>query len=220
MTPLFHIAIALLSITPGAGLPSAAAAHDRATSPGRQVKVAAIAIGFGGNHDKKLRLAVEHLETAGRRASTSPACPRNSPAPRPRPLPAPPSTPWRSWPGSTPCTWSAPSASSRADGRQYNTAVLLDRQGKVRAVSQDVRLLGRGSQPGPRGRAGLRHRFRPHRHPHLLRPQFRRALAAGRAQGGRDRLLAQRLRWRAAAERLRHDPQLLRGGRGPGEHDR
>src|SRR5262245_17608677 len=32
--------------------------------PGRQVKVAAIA--FGGNHNAKLKLALEHLETAGR----------------------------------------------------------------------------------------------------------------------------------------------------------
>ena len=32
-------------------------AGERAPLPGRQVKVAAIAIGFGGDHDKKLRLA-------------------------------------------------------------------------------------------------------------------------------------------------------------------
>ena len=42
-----------------------AAASDRQGQPGRQVKVAAIAIGCGGNHEAKLKLAIEHLETAG-----------------------------------------------------------------------------------------------------------------------------------------------------------
>ena len=43
------------------------AAPDRQNEPGRQVKVAAIAIGCGGNHEAKLKLAIEHLETAGSR---------------------------------------------------------------------------------------------------------------------------------------------------------
>lgn len=34
--------------------------------PGRQVKVAAICIGYGGQHDVKLKLALQHLEVAGR----------------------------------------------------------------------------------------------------------------------------------------------------------
>jgi len=39
---------------------------DREKLPGRQVKVAAICIGFGGQRDEKLKLAIEHLHTAGR----------------------------------------------------------------------------------------------------------------------------------------------------------
>jgi hypothetical protein len=39
---------------------------DREKLPGRQVKVAAICIGFGGEHDVKLKMAIEHLHTAGK----------------------------------------------------------------------------------------------------------------------------------------------------------
>ena len=39
---------------------------EREKLPGRQVKVAAICIGFGGKHDVKLKLAIEHLHTAGK----------------------------------------------------------------------------------------------------------------------------------------------------------
>ncbi|MBN2292020.1 MAG: hypothetical protein JXM70_06315 [Pirellulales bacterium] len=38
----------------------------KSQQPGRQVKVAAIAIGCGGNHDAKLKLAIDHLEIAGK----------------------------------------------------------------------------------------------------------------------------------------------------------
>ena len=49
---------------------------------------------------------------------------------------------------------------------------------------------------------------------------FDEVWAGGGAEGGGDRLLAQRLRRRHAPERLRHDPQLLCCGRRPGQHDR
>ena len=39
---------------------------DREKLPGRQVKVAAICIGFGGEHDVKLKIAIDHLHTAGK----------------------------------------------------------------------------------------------------------------------------------------------------------
>lgn len=45
-------------------LPVASAAQ--LSLPGRQVKVSAICIGFGGDHDQKLKLALEHLEAAGK----------------------------------------------------------------------------------------------------------------------------------------------------------
>jgi hypothetical protein len=42
-----------------------ASAAERTTLPGRQVKVAAIAVGYGVDHEQKLKLAIEHLEPAG-----------------------------------------------------------------------------------------------------------------------------------------------------------
>ncbi len=131
MTPLFHIAIALLSITPGAGLPSAAAAHDRATSPGRQVKVAAIAIGFGGNHDKKLRLAVEHLETAGRSGADIACLPEEFAGTTAEAIAGPTVSAVAELARKYSMYVICPIREQSPDGRQYNTAVLLDRQGKV-----------------------------------------------------------------------------------------
>lgn len=48
--------VALVLVSPAA---------EPKTRPGRQVKVATIPIGFGGDHDQKLKLAIEHLEVAG-----------------------------------------------------------------------------------------------------------------------------------------------------------
>ena len=39
---------------------------DREKLPGRQVKVAAICIGFNGEHNAKLKMAIDQLETAGK----------------------------------------------------------------------------------------------------------------------------------------------------------
>jgi predicted amidohydrolase len=131
MTANSRIAIATVLVTLAAGAPSATAADGRALLPGRQVKVAAIAIGFGGNHDRKLRLGIEHLETAGR-AGVDIAC-----------LP-------EEFAGTVAEAVAGPTVNAVAeiarkyrmyvvcpireisdDGRQYNTAVLLDRQGRV-----------------------------------------------------------------------------------------
>ena len=51
---------------------------DREALPGRQVKVAAICIGFGGKHDEKLKLAIEHLHTAGRNGADIACLPEES----------------------------------------------------------------------------------------------------------------------------------------------
>ena len=50
----FWVIVPLLCVIPTAAMLSAAP-EDRETLPGRQVKVAAIAIGYGGDHDKKLK---------------------------------------------------------------------------------------------------------------------------------------------------------------------
>ncbi|MHC4520304.1 MAG: hypothetical protein ACYTAS_17070, partial [Planctomycetota bacterium] len=62
------IVLVLLSSSPvpGAEAQQAVPQLNRERLPGRQVKVAAICIGFGGDHDTKLKLAIDHLHTAGR----------------------------------------------------------------------------------------------------------------------------------------------------------
>ena len=107
-----------------------AAAADRQNLPGRQVKVAAIAIGCGGDHQAKLKLALEHLETAGSRGVDIACLPEEFSGFAGESIPGP--------------TTEAVGQLARryhmyvicpireqAGPRQYNTAVLLDRQGKV-----------------------------------------------------------------------------------------
>ena len=108
-----------------------AATVDRLKEPGRQAKVAAIAIGCGGDHDKKVKLAIEHLEVAGRQGVDIACLPEGFAGRTAEPIP-----------GSTTNAIGAlakkhhmyvvcPICERAADGRQYNTAVLLDRQGQV-----------------------------------------------------------------------------------------
>jgi beta-ureidopropionase len=98
--------------------------------PGRQVKVAAIPIGFGGDHDQKLKLALEHLETAGQQGVDIACLPEEFAGTTAEPIPGP--------------TVNAVAALAKkhgmyvicplreqADSEQYNTAMLLDRQGRV-----------------------------------------------------------------------------------------
>lgn len=66
MTRLAHLRIVFVAwIMLTSSLVVLAAPADRKTLPGRQVKVATIPIGFGGDHARKLQLAIDHLETAG-----------------------------------------------------------------------------------------------------------------------------------------------------------
>jgi hypothetical protein len=103
---------------------------DRDALPGRQVKVAAICIGFGGDHDKKLKLAIEHLHTAGKNGVDIACLPEEFAGTRAEPIPGP--------------TTNAVAALARqyqmyvicplreqAGSQQYNTAILIDRQGKI-----------------------------------------------------------------------------------------
>lgn len=98
--------------------------------PGRQVKVAAICIGFGGDREQKLTLALEQLETAGQQHVDIACLPEEFAGTTAEPIPGP--------------TVNAVAALARKYGmyvicpireqagpEQYNTAVLLDRQGQV-----------------------------------------------------------------------------------------
>jgi len=103
---------------------------DEAKLPGRQVKVAAVCIGFGGKYDVKLKEAIEHLEVAGQHGVDIVCLPEEFAGLEAEPVPGP--------------TTHAVSRLARkhnmyvicplreqADQKQYNTAVLIDRQGQI-----------------------------------------------------------------------------------------
>ena len=110
---------------------SAIASEDRPhLQAGRRVKVAAIAIGCGGNHDRKLKLGLDHLETAGTSGVDIACLPEEFAGFTAEPIPGP--------------TTEAVAAVAKkhrmyvicpireqAGDHQYNTAVLIDRGGKV-----------------------------------------------------------------------------------------
>ena len=104
---------------------------------GRQVKVAAIAIGCGGNHDQKLKLGLDHLGTAGASGVDIACLPEEFAGFTAEPIPGP--------------TTEAVAAVAKkhrmyvicpireqAGDQQYNTAVLIDREGKVAGCYRKV----------------------------------------------------------------------------------
>ena len=132
-TNLIIVTLALLCACSLCSTP-AAAQQDQPTpppaAPGRQAKVAAICIGFGGDHDAKLKLALEHLHVAGQAHVDFACLPEEFAGMQAEPLDGP--------------TTQAVAALARqyhmyvicpireqAGDRQYNTAVLIDRQGKI-----------------------------------------------------------------------------------------
>jgi hypothetical protein len=105
--------------------------------PGRQIRVAAICIGFGGDHDKKLKLAVDHLETAGQNRVDLACLPEEFAGTVAEPISGP--------------TVRAVSALAKkyhmyvvcpireqAAGEQFNTSVLIDRKGEVAGYYRKV----------------------------------------------------------------------------------
>ena len=97
---------------------------------GRPVKVATIAIGYGGDYEEKMALALAHLDTAGARGVDIACLPEVFTGGAAEPVPGP--------------TTDAVAAVARAYGmyvvcpilesdgdKEYNTAVLIDREGRV-----------------------------------------------------------------------------------------
>jgi beta-ureidopropionase len=99
--------------------------------PGRQVKVAAIAIGFGGDRNEKTRLAIEHLETAGTSGVDIACLPEEFAGTTAEPISGPTTKAVGELAKKHHMYVVCPIREQGADGRQYNTAVLLDRDGKV-----------------------------------------------------------------------------------------
>jgi len=106
-----------------------AAPAESRDQPGRRVKVAAIAIGYGGDHDAKLKLAIEHLEVAGQRHVDIACLPEAFAGDAAEEIPGPTTKSIGELAKKHRMYVICPICEKAADGRKYNTAVLLDRQG-------------------------------------------------------------------------------------------
>ncbi len=125
--------LAVASLAPGADVPQL----DRQQLPGRQVKVAAICIGFGGERDAKLKLALEHLHTAGRNGVDIACLPEEFAGVKAEPVPGPTTNAVAELAKRYSMYVICPIREQAGD-REYNTAVLLDRQGRVAGYYRKV----------------------------------------------------------------------------------
>jgi beta-ureidopropionase len=143
--PLLSAAAVLLASLAGAAEPV------RQPLPGRQVKVAAIAIGCGGQHDAKLKLALDHLETAGAQGVDAACLPEEFAGFTAEPIPGPTTDAVAELARKHRMYVVCP-IREQADKQQYNTAVLLDRQGKVAGRYRKVFIYwGEGLHPSREG---------------------------------------------------------------------
>jgi hypothetical protein len=110
---------------------------DRAKLPGRQVKVAAISIGFNGRHDEKLKLAIEHLHTAGKNGVDIACLPEEFAGTDAEPIPGPRTDAVAQLARQYNMYVICP-IREKAEDRQYNTAVLIDRKGQVAGLYRKV----------------------------------------------------------------------------------
>jgi hypothetical protein len=108
----------------------AAAQLDRDKLPGRQVKVAAICIGFGGERDVKLKQAIEHLHTAGQNGVDIACLPEEFAGTNAEPIPGPTTEAVAELAKQYNMYVICPIREQAGD-KQYNTAVLIDRKGQV-----------------------------------------------------------------------------------------
>ena len=108
----------------------AGAAQGAKDLPGRQVKVAAIPIGCGGDHDAKLKLALDHLETAGQNGVDIACLPEEFAGAKAEPIPGPTTNAVAELAKKHNMYVICPICEQAGD-EEYNTAVLIDRQGSV-----------------------------------------------------------------------------------------
>ncbi len=126
----YHALLALVALGLSQSAP-AAAAGEHPSQPGRRVKVAAIAIGFGGGHDQKLKLAIRHLEVAGQNGVDIACLPEEFAGAVAEPIPGPTTKAVGELAKKYHLYVVCPVCEQAAGGRRYNTAVLLDREGKI-----------------------------------------------------------------------------------------
>ncbi len=130
--------------------PRTAAGVD-AAQPGRQVRAAAICIGFGGNHADKLKLALEHLETAGQQHVDIACLPEEFSGTTAEPLSGPTVTAVAAVARKHAMFVICPIREQAGD-EQFNTSVLLDRQGEVAGFYRKVFVFwGEGLVPSREG---------------------------------------------------------------------
>jgi beta-ureidopropionase len=105
--------------------------------PGRQVKVSAICIGFGGSHDEKLKLALEHLHVAGKNGVDIACLPEEFAGTKAEPVPGPTTNAVAELAKQYHMYVICPIREQAGD-REYNTAVLIDRKGNVAGYYRKV----------------------------------------------------------------------------------
>jgi len=110
---------------------------DREKLAGRQVKVTAICIGFGGKHKEKLKQAIEQLRTAGKNGVDIACLPEEFAGTKAEPVPGPTTKAVAELARQYNMYVICPIREQAGD-RQYNTAVLIDREGKVAGYYRKV----------------------------------------------------------------------------------
>lgn len=108
-----------------------AAPADRRILPGRQVRVATIAIGCDGQHDLKMKMAIERLEIAGQKGVDLACLPEEFAGTGAEPIPGPTTLAIGEMAKKYRMYVVCPIREQAVDGRRYNTAVLLNREGHV-----------------------------------------------------------------------------------------
>ena len=108
---------------------------DRAKLPGRQVKVATIPIGFGGDRGQKIRLAIEHLETAGRNGVDIACLPEEFAGTNAEPIPGPTTKAIGDLAKKPTCTSFAPFASKRSTAGSITRPCSSTGEGQWRATT-------------------------------------------------------------------------------------
>jgi len=132
---VFNIGLSLIMVgtAPAQQVPQL----DRDRLPGRQVKVSAICIGFGGDHEAKLKLAIEHLHVAGNNGVDIACLPEEFAGTKAEPVPGPTTDAVAKLAQQYHMYVICPLREQAGD-KEYNTAVLLDREGKVAGYYRKV----------------------------------------------------------------------------------
>lgn len=147
-------ALAVVTVFAAGARPASAApspASSPPVHPGRPIKVAAIAIGCGGEHGAKLKLALDHLETAGQQRVDVACLPEEFAGFKAEPIPGPTTDAVAELARKHRMYVVCPIREQAGD-RQYNTAVLLDREGKIAGQYRKVFVYwGENLHPGRDG---------------------------------------------------------------------